>query len=231
MRQTLVRFGICFALWTGSMMAATISITTLNGPNATYPYLGGIVGFASTNDDLAPGSANYAYLGGTTFTAPGAGPTAGPNSFSDATAVPEKFESSIWSIDGSNVLTAQWVNTNLSPVPAHIMLIGDVLAITGDVAAFSSAFGGQEVALAFVPTGPSGYITVSQVGSGNLLGAIANSFNQYGEYGVLTSSPTNRLQVSLVAPGEVPEPATAALAGAALGALALSRRWLNRRRS
>jgi hypothetical protein len=75
---------------------------------------GGIVGFANTSDNLGAGSFNYAYLGGTTLTAPGIAASAGANSFINATGIPEDIETSIWSIDAGNAVTAQWINTDLS---------------------------------------------------------------------------------------------------------------------
>ena len=124
------------------------SITTLNGPPATltFPFLGGIVGAASTNDNIGPGSFNFVVLGGTA-----SGTAFGQNTFTLSTGTSKKSKSPLWSLGGSNALTAQWVNSDASLPVSHIMYINGILLLTGDVTAFQTMFGlGQEVALTFV---------------------------------------------------------------------------------
>ncbi len=133
-----------------------VDVTALNGPNATFPQVGGIQGFASTSANLGAGSFNYAYLGGTTHTAPGATPTSGPNSFTAATGIPETFESSIWSLGGTGSLTPQWVNTDASSPATHLVVITGILVLTGDTTAFGSTFGAfTNAGLTLVPSGPA----------------------------------------------------------------------------
>jgi hypothetical protein len=115
------------------------------------PYLGGITGFASTSD-FGPGSVNYSYLGGTTATAAKAAPTAGPNSFTAATGIPENIESTIWSLTNGNVLLPQWINTDLSMPSTYVVDSGGVLALTGDPTQFINVFGGNVDTLLFVCT-------------------------------------------------------------------------------
>jgi hypothetical protein len=130
-----------------------VNITALNGPNSSYPEVGGIQGFANTSPDLGSGSFNYAYLGGTTETASGATPTSGANSFTAATGVPEDFESAIWSVGAGGSLTPQWVNTDSSEPATHLVDINDILVLTGDTTAFEGTFGAAaDVALNVVPT-------------------------------------------------------------------------------
>src|ERR1700712_5614393 len=69
------------------------SITSQNNPaSALHPELGAIVGFASGSNDLTLGSSDYAYLGGTDLTAPGATPAIGGSTFADAPGIPEPIE-------------------------------------------------------------------------------------------------------------------------------------------
>ena len=96
-----------------------VDVTALNGPDSTFPQVGGIQGFASTTPDLGAASFNYAYLGGTAHTAPGATPASGPNSFTAATGIGEDIESSIWSLGNTGALTPQWVNTDASSPATH----------------------------------------------------------------------------------------------------------------
>jgi hypothetical protein len=130
-------------------------LTASNAPNTNLPYVGGIVGFASTSDDLNTGSYNYAYLGGTVQTPANSPPVSGENSFTLATGIPEKVESAIWSISASNVLTAQWVNTDLSKPATYEMFYtpDNVLTLTGDKTVFASTFSpSAPVVLTFVDT-------------------------------------------------------------------------------
>ncbi len=129
------------------------NVTALNGQNASFPLVGGIVGFANNSDNLGSGSFNYAYLGGTTATAPGATPQTGANAFTSATGIPERIESAIWTINDANQLKPQWINTDSSKPATHLMDITGILVVTGDTTAFRNTFGpASNVALTFVPT-------------------------------------------------------------------------------
>ncbi|KAG8910074.1 hypothetical protein FRC01_006561, partial [Tulasnella sp. 417] len=115
-----------------------------NGPSSTYPYFG--TRFASTSDDLSPGSFNYAYITGTTQTPPGSPPSTedNNNSFTTATTIPERSESAVWKFNpGTQDLSAQWINTDGSRPKTHLVYYApdNVLIITGDVAAFQRNFG------------------------------------------------------------------------------------------
>jgi len=129
------------------------NLMTLNGI-ADFAFLGGITGFGSSGDSLAPGSSAYAYLGGTSQTAPAAPPQPLPNSFTFATGVSEDVESAIWFVDRSTgALTASWVNVDRSTPETEIVYYApqDFLLITGDTSAFAAAYGsGSVVALTFV---------------------------------------------------------------------------------
>jgi hypothetical protein len=129
------------------------TFTSVNGPDNNFPYVGGIVGFFSANNDLAAGSYHYAYWGGTVQTPVDSPPVSGGNSFTAATGIPEAIESAIWPLSGANELTAQWINTDLSTPATYIARIQDVLLLTGDLTAFSNTFGPTVVVtLAFVST-------------------------------------------------------------------------------
>jgi hypothetical protein len=133
--------------------SAPFSILGTNGPDATYPYLGGVAGFANTSNDLGAGSRNYAYLAGTV-----AGTATNQNSFSTASGVPELSQSVLWSLGAGNLLTASWVNTDSSIVAATIVYYtpDKVFLLVGDLAAFSASFGGTAtpVNFTFVATTP-----------------------------------------------------------------------------
>ncbi|KAG8977381.1 hypothetical protein FRC05_001779 [Tulasnella sp. 425] len=123
-----------------------LDFTADNSPSATYPFFGAIDGFASTSDNLGPGSYNYAYIGGTTQTPAGSPPNSGgDNSFTAATGIPEDIESAVWTYDAStNAITAQWINTDGSSPATHIVYANDAnqaFALTGDVGSFQSTFG------------------------------------------------------------------------------------------
>ncbi|KAF7316168.1 hypothetical protein MIND_00135000 [Mycena indigotica] len=108
---------------------------------ATYPFMGGIVGAASSSNDFASGSPNYAYIQGTSQTPTGSGPQSVPNSFPGS---PSFAESSIWSYDRvSTRVSPQWINTDgTSPATFPIYLPDyQAIAITGDVAEFTNQFG------------------------------------------------------------------------------------------
>lgn len=131
------------------------NIMALNGQNPSFPLVGGIVGFANTSDNLGPGSFNYAYLGGTTATAPGATPQTGANAFTSATGIAERIESAIWTLDDRNNLSPQWINTDASAPVTHLVDITGILVMTGDVTTFTNTFGpSSNVALTFVATAP-----------------------------------------------------------------------------
>jgi Big-like domain-containing protein len=113
--------------------------------------------------DLATGSALYSSLGGTTSTAPGATPHYTGNSLTNAFDIEEPDESAIWTDAPGTpgaLLTAQWINTDGSLAPTHLVVEAGELAVTGDPTALAMAFNGLfdpvfDVALNFVPTAPS----------------------------------------------------------------------------
>jgi hypothetical protein len=124
--------------------SAPFNITATNGPNASYPLVVGIQGFASTNTNLGPGSYNYAYLGGGTSTPANSPAQTQPNSFTAATGISEGIESAIWSLGSDNQLIPQWVNTDSSKPATYLVLVQGVLVMTGDRTAFGNTFGTYE---------------------------------------------------------------------------------------
>lgn len=169
--QTLGEFGITTTVGSRLLVsfdnaASRFSIEMLNSADSSYDYLGGIVGYSS-NDDLGAGSSNYLYLGGTGQSLPGAGPTVGGNSFSDAVSLTRNYESAIWSLAGSQ-LNPHWVNTNLSEATVQAVFAQDVLILTGDAAAFTTAFGPNEAVtfrFAAVPESSSAILVLAGVGT------------------------------------------------------------------
>ncbi|KAH9884496.1 hypothetical protein C8Q73DRAFT_749420 [Cubamyces lactineus] len=131
----------------------------LNGL-ANYDNVGGVTGFANTDDNLGPGSGNYVYFAGTNSVPRGPAQSA-PNAFSQASGRPEDVESAIWTVpdnvaaDAPTPLVPSWVNSDGSVASdAVIAYVGssNAFVITGDVTAFSSRFGTvQTVTFTFVP--------------------------------------------------------------------------------
>jgi hypothetical protein len=140
---------------------SVFSITETNNPaSASFPFVGAIQGFPDSSPNLGSGNSNFTYLGGTSATALGATPAAGTNSFTSATGISEAIESDIWSISSSDVLTAQWTNTNSSRPTTDIITStaqGNEVLLTGDPTAFSNSFGSETTdTLIFVCTTPGG---------------------------------------------------------------------------
>lgn len=141
--------------------SSPFSITVTNNPaSSSYPYLGGIQGYGSTNANLGSGSYNYSFLGGTVATSPGATPATDGNSFTAATSISEAIESAIWSISSGDALTAQWINTDGSSPTTYVVTAtggGNEVVLTGDPTTFGSAFDGETTdTLIFVCTAAGG---------------------------------------------------------------------------
>ncbi|KAG8908706.1 hypothetical protein FRC01_007279 [Tulasnella sp. 417] len=127
----------------------TLDFVADNGPSTSYPYLGGVVGFASTSDNLGPGSYNYAYVAGTEHI-PSRTPQATDqndpnNSFSATTGIAASAEGAIWKYDPTTQdITAQWINTDGSASATYLVYANDfnqAFILTGDVEVFQGAFG------------------------------------------------------------------------------------------
>ncbi|KAF6755363.1 hypothetical protein DFP72DRAFT_896588 [Ephemerocybe angulata] len=126
--------------------SGTFSIRTPSpacGCVSDLPFLGGIMGFATSGGDLKSSSADYAYLGATVETANGSPAVSGDNSFTRATGISKSIESSIWSISSDNSLTATWINADGAMVDAHILYYAadNVLSLTADPVSFVNNFG------------------------------------------------------------------------------------------
>ncbi|KAL0956999.1 hypothetical protein HGRIS_003100 [Hohenbuehelia grisea] len=119
-------------------------MTALNGNlRVNFPNVVAILGFATTSGDMSPGSANYAYIGGSTSTPPGSPAVTQPNSYSAAAGVPRGVESAIWQRDANNRLTIAWTNEDGSRPEVFFAYVpgANAFIITGDPAAFSANFG------------------------------------------------------------------------------------------
>ncbi|KAG8693135.1 hypothetical protein FRC09_010705 [Ceratobasidium sp. 395] len=122
-----------------------IDILATNNPMDEFPFVGGVIGFASTDDNFGSGNPNYAYIAGVEQLAPGSPAELRDSSFGTATGVPTDSESAIWIYDPKNqALTVQWVNNDRSTPPTQLLYANDfneALIITGDADAFRNNFG------------------------------------------------------------------------------------------
>jgi len=167
------------------------SMSTVNGPDANFPFVGGVVGYDSTNDDIGPGSYNYIYIAGTTQTPVDSPPVSGNNSFTAIYGVPEKFESAIWSLGGNNIVSPQWVNTNSSKPATFLGFTQDTLFLTGDQAAFTSAFGPATwVTLIVEPTAPCATATPTVSATPTATVCVVTFTQRCPATSTVTSTPT-----------------------------------------
>jgi len=133
-------------------------IKTVNGPDANFPYFGGISGYTSDCDcaNLKKNSKNYAYLGATSQTLPFSSATTSGNSFTSKTKITRGVQSAIFSYDSeTHEIAPQWINEDSSQPETHLGYSQGSLVLTGDRDIFSTLLGGADtkwVSLHFVPT-------------------------------------------------------------------------------
>ncbi|KAF8895880.1 hypothetical protein CPB84DRAFT_1245091 [Gymnopilus junonius] len=119
-----------------------VDVQTVNGPNALYPFLGGIKDVTSPNNMIGPTSSDFGYLGGTLQTFPGSSPVLAGNTFTAATGLPVPIESAIWYHDTvTGALTAQWVNPDGTLPTTYLGYIQGFLIFTGNQTAFAATYG------------------------------------------------------------------------------------------
>ncbi|KAG9091667.1 hypothetical protein FRC07_011809, partial [Ceratobasidium sp. 392] len=122
-----------------------IDILATNNPMNEFPFLGGVVGFASNNSDFGPGDYDYAYIAGTGQTPPGSPPVLQDSSFAVIFGIPSDVESAIWVYEPkSRDLSIQWVNSDRSMPATQLVYANDfnqALLITGDSQALREHFG------------------------------------------------------------------------------------------
>ena len=137
---------------------STFSLNAVNGSSGAHPYVGGIVGFYSSDNNLYAGSANYELLGGTDLTAVNSPPADGGSTYSDSANLAADIESSIWSLSTSNALLAQWVNSDSSKPATYIEYssLTPAFVLVGDRNIFESNYVSEGVDFTFVPTSITG---------------------------------------------------------------------------
>ncbi|PPQ71250.1 hypothetical protein CVT26_010992 [Gymnopilus dilepis] len=102
-------------------VSGPISIQTVNGPYASYPFLGAVNGFASTSSIFGTSSYNYAYIGATIETDIGAPAVAAANAFSTIVGQAVDVASGIWYFDSiTKYISVQWINPDLSAPVTHL---------------------------------------------------------------------------------------------------------------
>ncbi|CAE6512085.1 unnamed protein product [Rhizoctonia solani] len=100
------------------------------GAGADMPMFGGIIGFTTSNDNLAAGTHHYAYVGLTPQT---------PSGFDKIQNFERKVQSAIWSFDlTTKRLAPQWINTNKAMPKNYLLHVADekALVFTADKAEF-----------------------------------------------------------------------------------------------
>ncbi|KAF5389138.1 hypothetical protein D9757_004984 [Collybiopsis confluens] len=120
-----------------------LNIATLNGPDADFPFLVGIDGYANdVSDGLNVGKYNYAYLGAGSRTALGSCPVLGAqNSFTKDTGIKEGIESMIFVLEPAMLnLLPRWINEDGSKPTTYLGLFKDTLFFTGDKDVFEEVF-------------------------------------------------------------------------------------------
>jgi hypothetical protein len=106
-----------------------------------FPYFGLIVGRDSTSFDIAPGSFNYFYLGGTNGTAPGSTPQLPGSYFATTTGLSKASESALWDIDvNALTLIPVWINSDGSTPTTVVFVQSNHVYGGGDADAFHSRF-------------------------------------------------------------------------------------------
>jgi len=132
-------------------------IKTVNGPDANFPYFGGISGYTSdcTCSSITKNSKNYVYIGATTQTDPHAPPQSASNSFTKKTQVSRKASSAIFSFDETtSEITPQWINDDSSSPETQLGVSHGSLVLLGDIELFTVTIGGDDtkpVTVHFVP--------------------------------------------------------------------------------
>ncbi|KAL0960411.1 hypothetical protein HGRIS_005453 [Hohenbuehelia grisea] len=115
-------------------------ITTNDAFTGTLPNVVGIPGVSSANNDLPPGTDNYAYITASNPTPPGSPPVRQPSAYTVATGREFPVESSIWQVDRDNDyrITPIWVNTDGSTNEVHFVYLpgSSAFALVGDVDVF-----------------------------------------------------------------------------------------------
>ncbi|KAG8793076.1 hypothetical protein FRC12_003942 [Ceratobasidium sp. 428] len=126
----------------------------INDPSTgTFPWFGGVVGFASDSDDFSSDKSNYAYLAGTQHTDPGSPAMVGDSSFGTATGIPGDYQSSIWTYHPeSKSITAQWINTDGSAPHTEACYANDgndALLLTSSCDTLNNEFGTNYPSVSF----------------------------------------------------------------------------------
>ncbi|KAJ7592775.1 hypothetical protein C8J56DRAFT_482559 [Mycena floridula] len=116
------------------------TMIALNPPNPAYPLVGGITGFASTDNNIGPDSFNYGYFGGVK-SSPHGKPSNVGNTFTTATSIQESSESVMWKLNSNGHVTAHWTNVDGSRPHTYLLNTKGILAFTGDLKSFRDAFG------------------------------------------------------------------------------------------
>ena len=124
------------------------------GPNHYFGAVGGSGGYY-----LSPTGAGYTYLSGSALVAAGSPPSSSPTDI-NSLGYNGPEETSIWSVDGGNNVTATWINTDSTRQFATIFYdpVVNYIGLTGDLAAYNVAYGDGAYAVTFDFTGtlPSG---------------------------------------------------------------------------
>ncbi|KAK7035724.1 hypothetical protein R3P38DRAFT_604187 [Favolaschia claudopus] len=128
-------------------------LVTLNSDISSPAFLGLVQGRGDTPSGLASGNSNYLYLASTDQTSPKAKPQRVKNSFDSVPGGPFPAESAVWTRDpATNILKAQWVNSDGSTPPTLAFLQGSAIYFSADPQAFQQAHSGpiQKISLVYI---------------------------------------------------------------------------------
>ncbi|KAJ7273155.1 hypothetical protein C8J57DRAFT_267307 [Mycena rebaudengoi] len=129
-------------------------LRTLNSDTGSPAFLGLVQGRDNTPSGIAKGSSNYLYLASTEQTAPNATPQTVGSSYTTVHGNVHPAESAVWSIDpATNVLIAQWINSDGSPTLTIPFAQGANIYFSGDPDAFQQMYPAalQRIKFVYIP--------------------------------------------------------------------------------
>jgi len=130
-----------FSLPVGATSGSNLQLTVESWNVPNFNILGFIQGRDDTSSDLAVGSYNYLYFGGTNPTNPNSTPQDVGNSYTAATGLQRTSESDVWSVDlVTGALSGVWTNTDGSEPTLACFTQSSSLYCSGDATQFNAQY-------------------------------------------------------------------------------------------